>query len=264
MRYLTKRVILYSVGISFYAFLGVFIGESTSTFTGTLAFLTGFIALVYVIVSIKTLIKEDNKFFESEPEDKIRVYTFFRKPIYVISFVDVILILFLISGQLDHFPPIKTTLEVVVLALFFIIVIGLGWTIDDTISRNFNYNIYRASIELAVKNKSDKQSLYFLFALRHYDKYLRRRFGLAIKNLESIFSHFAQMEAEEKQSFLNSLPTSYEDSLAPLRVITSKFEDINGDFLVSVSYHQKLKDTVSFIIPIIAIGTTIIQLVLRL
>jgi len=87
---------------------------------------------------------------------------------------------------------------------------------------------------------------------------------LAIKNLESIFSHFAQMEAEEKQSFLNSLPTSYEDSLAPLRVITSKFEDINGDFLVSVSYHQKLKDTVSFIIPIIAIGTTIIQLVLRL
>jgi len=68
------------------------------------------------------------------------------------------------------------------------------------------------------------------------------------------------MQTQDRQLFLVSLLDFQEDSLAPLRFITRKFDTKSDDILVKVSNVQRLNDTITFIIPIIAILITILQL----
>ena len=71
------------------------------------------------------------------------------------------------------------------------------------------------------------------------------------------------MQAQERSAFLQSLVSSEQDPFAPIREFNMRF-DLSGDILVKVSSVQKLKDLVSFIIPIIALAITIIQLLINL
>ena len=70
------------------------------------------------------------------------------------------------------------------------------------------------------------------------------------------------MQEQEKTAFLKSLVSSEQDTFAPIREFNIRF-DLRDDILVKVSNVQKLKDLVSFIVPIIALATSIIQLLIN-
>ena len=137
----------------------------------------------------------------------------------------------------------------------------MGALSNEFISKNYNYYLYKASITLARTFNSDKQNLHFLIALRYYDKYLRRKFGLAISNLQNIFNQFILKNGTEKEDILKSLVGSEDDTLIPIRIFTTRLNN-DENILTEDSYVEKLKKTVNFLIPIVAILVTIIQLLI--
>jgi len=260
MRYLTKNVLGTVCIMCAYATYGFLASENTN-FVLILLTLTGSFVLAYVITWAK--IGVNNKFFESQSNDKLRFYMFFRRSVYLASFIIFISIISIISGTLDYLPLIKSILKSVVFILLVIVAMGISSLLLETIPTNFNYIIYRGLLNLATKSHHEKQNLHFLSGIRYYDKYLRRRFGLAINNLETIFNRYALMQAQDRSAFLQSLVASEQDPFAPIGEFNMRF-DLSGDILVKVSDIQKLRDLVSFIVPIIALATTIIQLLINL
>lgn len=148
-------------------------------------------------------------------------------------------------------------------ALLYVVLNGIMLLVTEYLTSNHYYNTYKALVRLATKSQNDIQNLHFLRGLIFYDKHIRRKFGLAINSAENIFSRYSLLEQKDRNTLLKSLLDTEMDSLADFRTLNTKL-NFSDNILTKVSNAQRLKEFSSFIIPIIAVVLTFVQLVFKL
>jgi uncharacterized membrane protein (Fun14 family) len=260
VRYLVSRAILLGGEMIFYGFLGFVLGGTTSSFITVLAVFMGLYILVIGAVTVKTLIRDDKKYFQSQSEDKIRFHLFLRRSVYIFSLIDFLIVITVVGGIVDSYPVLKRFLEAIVLALFVLIVLGIGTLIDESVSKFTNYSLSMASFKLSMNSNIDSQNFYFLLALRYYDKFLRRRFGLSLFNLEGIFNRFILTDEQRRNEVIESFLSSESNTLAPI-IATNKILNYDSEnILMKYSNADRIKEGITFVIPVLAILVSFIQL----
>jgi len=261
MGYLIRNIIGSIIVIIGFGIAGFIVSHDTQSFLYLLPVLVISFIVPYLALAALTLNKE--KFFESEPEEKIRYRIFYKKAIYPASIIDFIIILIMVSGTFHFSEIVQSLLQAIVLALLAIVLNGLMFLIVEYLPSNYNYNHYRALLTLATKTQNDIQSQHFLRAIRYYDKHIRVNFGLAINSVEIIFNRYVLLDLKDKNTLLTSLINKEVDTLADIKKF-DKSLSLSGNVLIKTSSAQVLKDFNLFVIPIIAIVLTVLQLIFHL
>jgi hypothetical protein len=94
---------------------------------------------------------------------------------------------------------------------FVVVPGGLLWIILRVVRKEFRFYFAKACFIIISKEEDDYRKIkYLLMGLNSYNKYLRRKLGLEIKDIEKIYSKFVYAETTEKQKIIKSVCESVE------------------------------------------------------
>ena len=117
---------------------------------------------------------------------------------------------------------------------------------------------------IATKKEDEfQQTRYLSLTLDSYNKYLRRRSEIEIKDIKRIYASFLVADIKEKNQIIKSVCDSLEgDSLKLARYLSSVFKVPETEFFVGESISQKLKTAGAILVSTIPIIISIIALLL--
>jgi hypothetical protein len=123
-------------------------------------------------------------------------------------------------------------------------VIGAGFRILARVGRReFRFYLAKGYCKTATKKKGDdfQQTRYFSLVLNSYNKYLRRRSDIEIKDIKRIYASYLMADTKEKNEIIKLVCESLEgDSLKLARFLSSVYKLPETDFFVGESIPHKL------------------------
>lgn len=146
--------------------------------------------------------------------------------------------------------------------LVYDIVIGAGLRFLTQIAKKeFRFYLAKGYCIIATKKEDEfEKSRYLSLALESYNKYVRRRSEVEIKDIKKIYSRFLYADDEEKNQIIKSICESLEgDRLKLARYLSSVYKVPETEFFVSESITQKLEKVGTLLVVAIPIIISIIQ-----
>jgi hypothetical protein len=193
-------------------------------------------------------------------------FEYVKKIIVVeISLITVYLVTQFIPGSsgvlryyFDYLPPyIPWTFAFLGRSLLLVVPGGLLWIILHVARKEFRFYFAKACFLITSKEKDDyKKVRYLLMGLNSYNKYLRRKLSLEIKDIEKIYSKFVYAETTEKREIIQSVCESVEaaDRLKLARYLSFFSKIPETELFVSEALTERLKTigtALAAVIPII-------------
>jgi hypothetical protein len=145
--------------------------------------------------------------------------------------------------------------------------IGAGLRVLTLVAkREFRFYVAKGYCIIATKKEDEFEKPGYLFsALDSYNRYLRRRSHIEIKNIKKIYASILMADTKEKNQMINSICESLEledDKLKLAKYLSSTYKVPETDFFVSESIVQRLKVIGTFFAAAIPIIISIVQLML--
>jgi hypothetical protein len=150
-------------------------------------------------------------------------------------------------------------------AFFLFATIGAGLRILTYVAhKEFRFYLAKGYCITATKKLDEfEMSRYLSTALDSYNKYLRRRSKIEIKNIKKIYATFLVADIKDKNQIISSICESLEDDRLKLaRHLFSVYKDPDSEFFAGESLTHKLKIIGTFLAAAIPILLSIIQLVM--
>jgi hypothetical protein len=141
---------------------------------------------------------------------------------------------------------------------------GIIYVILIATKKDIRYHMAKACFEAIPRQKNQTNKVnYFIMGVKFYDKYLRRALNIQINDVKKIYSKIiSDPNAEAMDSIMASFDND-EDKLRPVKFFTKMLNiKKTEEFLIDVSFGQKLKDMAIFFATIIPVAVGIIQLLL--
>jgi len=261
MEYLRRNIIGNIFLIILFAVYGFYASKDSQSFLFYMVLLAITFIIGYLAVSIS--IRDKEKLFLHKPQEKIRYHFFYKNSVYPVLIIEIFIISIVVSGVFDFSEIVKGIVQAVVFGLLYVFLNGLSYLVEEYTPSNYNYMLYRACIRAASLSQNDTENRYFFLGIKQYDKHLRRKFGLAIKDVDDIISRYVLLEREDRSKLFKSLLKMENDSLADIRMLKESLQ-FNGSILTTVSNIQKIKDFITVFIPIVALVPSFLQMVLSL
>jgi hypothetical protein len=131
--------------------------------------------------------------------------------------------------------------------------------------KEFRYYLAKGYCITATKKEDDFEKATYLSAtLDSYNKYLRRRTQIEIKDVKRIYATFLPADMKEKNQIIKSVCESLEgDRLGLARYLSNVYKIPESEFFVEESIIQKLKPVGTFFAAAIPIIVSIIALLSR-
>lgn len=151
---------------------------------------------------------------------------------------------------------------------FFIVSSALLKIIILNANKEFSFYFSKIMFTQISKRDSDGNDMrYLIKALNSYNKYLRKKIGLQIKDLENIYSKILSDTSIDKNYTIKKLSLAFDDT-DKFKIIKSLSELLNivdtENFLTNESKKTKLEDATTKLGTIISIVTAIIGLSLTI
>ena len=143
---------------------------------------------------------------------------------------------------------------------------GLLWIMLHTVKKEFRFYFAKACFMFMSKQEDDyKKIKYFLMGLNSYNKYLRRKLRLEVKDFKKIHSKFAYVETAEKREIIKSVCEAVEagDRLKLARYLSSLSKIPETELFVSEAPIEKLKTIGTILAAVIPIIISAIELLKR-
>jgi hypothetical protein len=214
--------------------------------------------LIFVLwYGIKPYRFKEEKHFRERGFESVNIEFQTSKIIFVILVSVFVISTFVISTVVANAFP-----EVVGLLLFAII--GAGFRIlTHVMHKEFRYYLAKGYCITATKKEDEFEKANYLSAvLDSYNKYLRRRTQIEIKDIKRIYATFLAAEIKEKNQIIKSVCESLEgDRLGLARYLSNVYKVPETEFFVGESDIQKMKPVGTFLAAAIPIIVSIIVLV---
>jgi hypothetical protein len=143
---------------------------------------------------------------------------------------------------------------------------GAGFRIlTHLMHKEFRYYLAKGYCITAAKKEDEFDKANYLSAtLDSYNKYLRRRTQIEIKDVKRIYATFLAAEIKEKNQIIKSVCESLEgDRLGLARYLSSVYKVPETEFFIEESNIQKMKPVGTFLAATIPIIVSIITLIGR-
>jgi hypothetical protein len=148
--------------------------------------------------------------------------------------------------------------------IIFIAIFGVGFRIlTHFMHKEFRYYLAKGYCITATKKEDDFEKTNNLSStLDSYNKFLRRRTQIEIKDVKRIHSTFLTAEMGEKNQIIKSVCESLEsDRLGLARYLSKAYKVTESEFFVEESIIQKMKGIGTFLAAAIPIIVSIIALI---
>ena len=149
-----------------------------------------------------------------------------------------------------------------------IIVSGtLSKIIINVVKRDFRFYYARGCFSFLIKRKDHAEKMrYLVMGINSYNKYLKKNLKLQINNIDNLHSKIISNFIIHNSMFIDSLHKTFQtdNKLLPLRYIISFLNLETEQFLVKESLWEKIKDWGAFLVAVIPVAISIIQLLLNI
>lgn len=150
--------------------------------------------------------------------------------------------------------------------LFLTVLAGLLKMAFALSRKRFRLYFAKGCLSIAKNNNDEVEKMeYLIKGLNSYNSFLKRHIKLEINEIKKIYSKITTLPAKEKIETINKIIYSFEseDTLEPVRCLSSLKDSKTELFLVEEPLEQKIKLQLTYALGIIPVILTVIQSVIN-
>ena len=150
--------------------------------------------------------------------------------------------------------------------LFLTVLAGLLKAVFALSRKRFRLYFAKGCLSIAKNSNDEVEKMeYVIKGLNSYNSFLKRHIKLEINEIKKIYSKITTLPSKEKIETINKIIYSFEseDTLEPVRCLSSLKDSKTELFLVEEPLAQKIKLQVTYALGIIPVILTVIQSVIN-
>jgi hypothetical protein len=227
-------------------------------------FLKYFEIIVVAIIIIYILFSSYEKYWKINELNLVKEFEFLKRLMYIgLPLLIIIMFVFINTNN-----PATPNWSFPLFSGLIIIVSGtLSKIIINVVKRDFRFYYARGCFSFLIKRKDHAEKMrYLVMGINSYNKYLKKNLKLQINNIDNLHSKIISNFIIHNSMFLDSLLKTFQtdNKLLPLRYIISFLNLETEQFLVKESLWEKIKDWGAFLVAVIPVAISIIQLLLNI
>jgi hypothetical protein len=205
-------------------------------------------------------------------------YTSYRKILFIVTPVIIILLAFYLADYFLYFNLLSSSFPkiygigtdtLLLLFLVYLLHIAFPATLPSFISNEFNLYCAMGYIEMSKKQTGISKAQSLIFAIRWYNKYIRKILRVQIKDIDRVYSRVLSDSSLDIDREIRTIARTLKNqnnsgfNFETVRYLNLLSKEEPDKFLSKESSTQRIKDLSGFIIPIITIVLTIIGFLIK-